>query len=110
MQRRKQQQHRIKARHRRHALGGEASYHPSDGARRSNPAVGRSGPCRIETFRNERPEAGQKECGDAGEMKIDDNDDESALVEVHPFGDMSHRAHRKRRRDHGERREPPKKP
>jgi len=38
-------------------------------------------------------------------MKIDDNDDDPTLVEVNPFGDMSRRAHRKRGRDHGERRE-----
>jgi len=66
MQCRQQQQHRVEARHRRQAFSGEASDHPSHGAGGGNAAVRRSGPCRIETFRNQRPEARQQERGDDG--------------------------------------------
>jgi len=105
MQGRQQQQHGVESHHDGYAFSSEASEHTSCRACRGDAAIRRPGSFRIETFRDQRPEARQQQRGDAGEMEVDDNRNQSARAEINPLEAMSHSTHGKPRRDDGERRE-----
>jgi len=109
MQRREQQEDGVELHHARQTFSGEAAEHSPCGTRRRDAAVCRSGPLRVETLRDQRPETRQQQRGDAGEVQIDDNDDDPAGAEIHPLDGMSHRADGKSGRHDDERRESAKK-
>ena len=99
------QQDRVEAGHRGHAVRGDAADDAAKGAGRGDAAVGRA--CRggVEALGDERPEAGQQQCADTGQVQVDDDRHPPSRPEGDPLEHVPRGAEPESKGDDGKRRE-----